>query len=65
MNDAARAGFPGAGAARGVFQRPTELAEPHVGPPLSADDLLDLHELLATDTWFDDLVALVRPTTPE
>ena len=34
-------------------------------PALTADDLLDLHVLLATDTWFDEVVALVRHTTPE
>ncbi|HSK94974.1 MAG TPA: hypothetical protein VK891_00015 [Euzebyales bacterium] len=30
------------------------------GPPLSFDDLLDFHALLQTDTWFDDLVDLLR-----
>jgi hypothetical protein len=29
-------------------------------PVLTPDDLLDFHELLATDGWFDDVVALVR-----
>lgn len=28
------------------------------GPPLTHDDLLDLHELLQTDRWFDDLLDL-------
>lgn len=28
------------------------------GPPLTYDDLLDLHDLLATDGWFDDLLDL-------
>jgi hypothetical protein len=32
---------------------------------LTPDDLLDLHVLLEDDTWFDQLVALVRSTTPE
>jgi hypothetical protein len=32
---------------------------------LTPDDLLDLHVLLEDDRWFDDLVALVRRTTPE
>lgn len=27
------------------------------GPPLTHDDLLDLHELLRSDDWFDSLVA--------
>lgn len=30
-------------------------------PPLTYDDLLDLHALLATDAWFDGLLELVRP----
>ncbi|MFN8028613.1 MAG: hypothetical protein U0W40_20335 [Acidimicrobiia bacterium] len=55
----------GAGAAQEIFRWPAELAEPHMGPPLTADDLLDLHVKLATDTWFDEVVALVRHTTPE
>lgn len=29
-------------------------------PPLTYDDLLDLHALLKTDGWFDDLLGLVR-----
>lgn len=29
-------------------------------PPFTYDDLLDLHALLATDGWFDDLLELVR-----
>ena len=44
---------------------PAELSEPHSGPPLTPDDLLDLHVLLEDDTWFQQLVALVRRTTPE
>lgn len=55
----------GAGAALETSRWPAELAELHVGPPLTADDLLDLHVLLGTDTWFDDVVALVRRPTPE
>lgn len=30
------------------------------GPPLTLDDLLDLHLLLEDDRWFDRLVALTR-----
>jgi hypothetical protein len=55
----------GAGAAQEAFRWPAELTEARVGPPLTADDLLDLHVLLDTDTWFDDLVTLVRHTAPE
>ena len=54
-----------AGAAEERWTWPAELAEPHAGPPLTPDDLLDLHVMLADDSWFDQLVALVRRTTPE
>jgi predicted RNA-binding Zn-ribbon protein involved in translation (DUF1610 family) len=55
----------GAGAEQETFRWPAELTEPHVGPTLTADDLLDLHVLLAGDNWFDEVVALVRHSTPE
>ena len=29
--------------------------QPSAGPPLTRDDLLALHELLASDTWFDQV----------
>jgi len=54
-----------AGAPHRRWSWPAELAEPHSGPPLTPDDLLDLHVLLEDDTWFQQLVALVRRTTPE
>jgi hypothetical protein len=54
-----------AGAPQELWNWPAELAERPSGPPLTPDDLLDLHVLLADDHWFDDLVALVRRTTPE
>jgi len=54
-----------AGAAEERWSWPAELAERPSGPPLTPDDLLDLHVLLADDAWFDQLVALVRRTTPE
>ena len=54
-----------AGAPHELWRWPAELAEPREGPALTPDDLLDLHVLLAADGWFDDLVALVRRTTPE
>ena len=44
---------------------PPSSASARAGPPLTPDDLLDLHVLLDEDDWFDDLVALVRRTTPE
>jgi hypothetical protein len=54
-----------AGAAEERWRWPAELAERPAGPPLTPDDLLDLHVLLSDDEWFDGLVALVRRTTPE
>jgi predicted RNA-binding Zn-ribbon protein involved in translation (DUF1610 family) len=54
-----------AGAPHELWSWPAELAEPRSGPPLTPDDLLDLHVLLEDDTWFQQLVALVRRTTPE
>jgi hypothetical protein len=48
-----------------MWRWPAELAELRTGPPLTPDDLLDLHVLLEDDGWFDQLVALVRRTTPE
>jgi hypothetical protein len=54
-----------AGAAQETWRWPAELAELRTGPPLTPDDLLDLHVLLDNDSWFDELVALVRRTTPE
>lgn len=40
--------------------RPPHPESPPGGPPLTLDDLLDLHLLLATDTWFDRLAARCR-----
>lgn len=54
-----------AGAPHELWRWPAELTEARTGPALTPDDLLDLHVLLARDGWFDDLVALVRRTTPE
>ena len=51
--------------AAGGLALPAELAEPHAGPPLTPDDLLDFHLMLEDDGWFDELVAMVRRTTPE
>lgn len=42
---------------------PTHPERAAAGPALSADDALTLHELLATDAWFDELLRTeqVRP----
>jgi len=34
---------------------PPHPAHPQAGAPLTRDDLLSLHELLTTDTWFDQV----------
>ncbi|MGZ6967975.1 MAG: hypothetical protein ACXVKN_09580 [Acidimicrobiia bacterium] len=47
-----------------VWRLPAELSEPHLGEPLSPDDLLDFHLLLGTDGWFDDVEAMVRRSMP-
>jgi hypothetical protein len=54
-----------AGAPHELWKWPAELAEHRSGPPLTHDDLLDLHVLLEDETWFQQLVALVRSTAPE
>jgi hypothetical protein len=50
------AGNPGTG--EGPWREPTAPAHPEApagGPPLTPDDLLDLHLLLQDDGWFDRL----------
>jgi hypothetical protein len=43
-----------------VWRRPAELLEHHDGPPISPDDLLDFHLLMARDGWFEQLEQMVR-----
>jgi len=45
-----------------MWRAPAELDEPHYGPPLTFDDLLEFHELLATDDWRDDLSRSCHPS---
>jgi hypothetical protein len=33
---------------------PAEALELHSGPPITHDDLLEFHELLDGDTWFEE-----------
>jgi predicted RNA-binding Zn-ribbon protein involved in translation (DUF1610 family) len=54
-----------AGAHYETWHAPAELSERPGGPPLTHDDLLDLHDLLSDDAWFGQLVALVRHSGPE
>lgn len=49
-----------AGVQTEVWRRPAELLEPRLGPPLTVDDLLDFHLLLAEEGWFDRFVETVR-----
>jgi hypothetical protein len=39
-----------------VWELPDEVRESRNGPPLSMDDLLDLHLLLRQDDWFAQLL---------
>jgi hypothetical protein len=47
------------GVTMAVWQLPAELWEPRVGEPISHDDLLDFHAILAEENWFDRLASLV------
>jgi hypothetical protein len=42
-----------------MWRLPAELREPRFGPRIDHDDLLDFHELLESDGWFDDLKAVM------
>lgn len=35
---------------------PAEALESHDGPPISYDDILQFHEMLRTDGWFEELL---------
>ena len=43
-----------------TWELPAELWEPRVGPPISHDDLLDFHQLLAGERWFERLTAMLE-----
>jgi endogenous inhibitor of DNA gyrase (YacG/DUF329 family) len=42
-----------------VWRMPAELQEERTGPPITHDDLLDLHLLLRRDDWFEELTSVV------
>jgi len=44
------------GVAPRYFTIPAEVLETHDGPPLTVDDLIELHELLEREDWYDALV---------
>lgn len=41
-----------------LWELPAEALETHDGPPLTLDDLLDLHLILARSDWFDALTGV-------
>lgn len=36
---------------------PAEALEPRFGPPITYDDIIDFHEMLKSDDWFDELMS--------
>jgi hypothetical protein len=40
-----------------VWRLPAELFEQRVGEPLTHDDMLEFHELLEGDGWFEELAS--------
>lgn len=48
------------GIALTTWSLPGELAEEHLGDPITYDDILEFHDLLATDHWFRIVEDLVR-----
>ena len=51
-----------AGVRTEVWHQPAELFEVHAGPAITADDLLDFHEMLERHDWFDRLAESVGDT---
>ena len=43
-----------------TWRLPAELFEPRFGDRINHDDLLDFHELLDHDDWFDTVVEMTR-----
>ena len=43
-----------------TWKLPAELYEPRCGDRINHDDLLDFHELLEGDEWFDTLAGMVK-----
>jgi hypothetical protein len=43
-----------------MWRLPAELFEARFGPRIDHDDLLDFHQLLESDSWFEELVAVVE-----
>jgi hypothetical protein len=49
-----------AGVRLDVWHLPAELDEPRTGEAFTHDDLIELHDLLAGDTWFTTLSDMVE-----
>jgi hypothetical protein len=43
-----------------TWRLPLELFEPHPGERITHDDLLDFHQLLEGDDWFDTVASMVK-----
>lgn len=41
-----------------VHDVPAEALEPHSGPPITYDDIIDFHHMLEDDDWFGALLGL-------
>jgi hypothetical protein len=54
-DEAARAAME-AGCPIEIWRLPSELLEPHAGPPIVIADLLELHEEMLQPDWFDAFV---------
>lgn len=44
-----------------TWRLPAELYEPRDGPCIDHDDILNFHETLQRDDWFDTVAAMVHP----
>ncbi len=49
------------GVSLSVWRMPAELAEPHAGPPITYDDLLEFHFQLQRADWLDVMLTAGRP----
>lgn len=49
-----------AGVALSTWRRPAELNETHTGEPISHDDLLDFHDMLSDDGWYERLEQMTK-----
>ncbi|HKY15758.1 MAG TPA: hypothetical protein VJM33_12610 [Microthrixaceae bacterium] len=45
-----------------AWRLPAELTERPIGDPITHDDVLDFHELLSGESWFDTLASMTDRT---